>query len=178
MLMSSLSGFAQKQEKSDQIEIDFAKALFVERFCKFIEWPNQQSNEFVIAYIGTHDSFYAQLKKVFKNNSVKDRPIKLVLISDLDTINKFNVNLLILGDDPFINLNEVNRYSKSKSILTISHKDGYCMKGVIINFFIENDRLRFEINDKNLKQAGLTASYHLLRLAKIINPTTSQKNEN
>ena len=61
-------------------------------------------------------------------------------------------------------------FSKDKPILTIGDYDKYAENGVLINFYIEDNKIRFEINETALSLSGLHSSYLLLNLAKIVNP--------
>jgi len=44
--------------------------------------------------------------------------------------------------------------------------NGYAEQGIHINFFVDIERMRFQINHKAVQAAGLEMSYHLLKLAK------------
>jgi hypothetical protein len=54
---------------------------------------------------------------------------------------------------------------RTESILTIADTEGSLEKGGIINFVIEKNKIRFEINTAAAKRAGLTIRSKLLRLA-------------
>jgi len=41
--------------------------------------------------------------------------------------------------------------------------------GVHINFYIEDEKLKFEINDKTINSAGFKVSYLLLQNTRLIN---------
>jgi hypothetical protein len=51
--------------------------------------------------------------------------------------------------------------------LTISEIEGFTQSGGIINFYIEESKIRFEINVGAAEKAGLKISSKLLKLAKI-----------
>jgi len=52
--------------------------------------------------------------------------------------------------------------------LTIGDTKGFAQQGVIINFYIKDEKVRFEINVDAAKRANLKISAKLLRLAKIV----------
>jgi hypothetical protein len=52
-------------------------------------------------------------------------------------------------------------------ILTIGDAPGFAKRGGIINFTLEENRVRFEVNVEAAKNAVLTISSRLLALAKI-----------
>jgi hypothetical protein len=53
-------------------------------------------------------------------------------------------------------------------ILTIGDTEGFGEKGVMINFIIRDNKVRFEINPEAARRAGLTISSKLLSLATIV----------
>jgi len=54
---------------------------------------------------------------------------------------------------------------KGSPILTIGESDGFLESGGIINFLMEDEKVRFEINNTAAKQARLKIRSKLLRLA-------------
>jgi hypothetical protein len=65
-------------------------------------------------------------------------------------------------------LQEVLEAVKDKGILTVGDTDGFARKGVIINFYIEDKKIRFEINLDAARRAQLSISSQLLKLARVI----------
>jgi hypothetical protein len=56
----------------------------------------------------------------------------------------------------------------NKPILTISDTPGFCERGIMINFFMQGDMVKFEMNPVKLESAGLKASSQLQKLARIV----------
>jgi hypothetical protein len=67
-------------------------------------------------------------------------------------------------------LSEILSNTRDKPILTVSDTNGFAAKGVLINFFLAGDKIKFEINEKAVHESGLVMSYRLLNLARIVNP--------
>ncbi len=63
-------------------------------------------------------------------------------------------------------LGEILSGLRGESILTVGESDAFLDKGGIINFVLEQGKVRFEINDRAAEEAGLKISSKLLRLAK------------
>jgi len=53
-------------------------------------------------------------------------------------------------------------------VLTVGDTKGFAELGGIINFVLDNDRVRFEVNRKAAEQAGLKISSKLLIVAKLV----------
>jgi hypothetical protein len=54
------------------------------------------------------------------------------------------------------------------NVLTVSDERGFAQQGVGINFYTEEDKVRFEINQDAVNRSGLRISSKLLSLAKIV----------
>jgi hypothetical protein len=57
---------------------------------------------------------------------------------------------------------------KTQAVLTVSDIEGFTAYGGIIQFKLVDNKVRFNINTDNARQAGLTISSKLLSLATII----------
>ncbi len=68
-------------------------------------------------------------------------------------------------------LTEILQRLEGAPVLTIGDTDTYARRGVMINFFIEGNKIRFKINLNQAKRAGLNISSRLLKLAVILEDT-------
>ncbi len=64
---------------------------------------------------------------------------------------------------------------KGSAVLTMGDSEGYAGQGVMVNFYIEQNKVRFEINKDAVGRAGLKVSSHLLKLARIISEEGGRK---
>ncbi|KPA09965.1 transmembrane protein [Candidatus Magnetomorum sp. HK-1] len=145
------------------------KAGFIAKFVQFTTWPaelSNQSDEFLITVIGK-GSIHGVFEKLFKNKKFKDSPIKVKHISKVDDIN--NPNILFITRDMSSELNNIFEKIRNKSIMTVSDTDGFCKKGVLINFYItDKGTLHFELNSTVIKQTPLKINLLLLEIARVI----------
>ncbi len=147
------------------VEINELKSAYIEKFTRFIEWPdNQLDDEFTIGYI-LNDEFADNLIDFFSSNQIKNKKVAFKQIKSLgDTI---GCDIIYLPECKCNLADNVIRKCRSNQILLISHSDFY-NHDVHLNFFIENNRLKFESNPKAFRESGLKVSYHLLRLSRIV----------
>jgi hypothetical protein len=148
------------------------KAVALEKLSLFITWPanafkNSSTQEFVIGIYG-QTAFKDILETVYKDKKIKDRKVKIIAISTLQEFK--DCHLLYIPNINLSNLNKVLNYVEGKPILTISDSEGFAEAGCFINFYEYENKLRFEINQKRMKEAGFTIDYRLLKVSKIINP--------
>jgi hypothetical protein len=146
------------------------KTGYIEKFTHFIEWPeiqNDNDSTFKIAVIG-ENKFGHALEEIFNKVRVKNMTAKVTNISSVDEIKNCMI-LVISGSINMNKLEEILHYTTGKQILTISENKGYGKKGVIINMFVADNYIRYEINRKTLELSGLKISSLLLNSAIIIN---------
>jgi len=146
------------------------ESLMLGKFTKFIEWPNHnEENElekpFKLCVFG-NNPINNYLRKYLEYQLLKSRKVKIKIINTVSEIT--DCNLLFIGKVSDSLLDSIIAYTKDKPILTIADTEGYASKGVIINMFLKNGRIRFEVNIKAKEKSGLYISSMLLNLAKII----------
>jgi hypothetical protein len=148
------------------------KAVALEKISLFINWPantlkNDPSKEFVIGVYGVNP-FSKILEDVYKDKKIKDRKVKIVTILNIQSFTE--CHLLFIPKIKNSELNKILNYIKEKPILTISDSEGFAEAGCFINFYEYENKLRFEINQRGMEEAGFTIDYRLLRVSKVLNP--------
>ena len=173
-LLIMLSAFQNivSQEITNNVKI-----AFLEKFTRFINWPDESSladssNIFLITIIGT-DSITKEIYNFYKTRKIKGRNVKINYISNISEITE--CHLLFIANSEKESLEQIIDYTKERPILTISDTDGFAEKGVLINLFSLKNQLRFQINETAVKTSGLYVNFRLLNLAKIVNPVREGK---
>lgn len=147
------------------------KAGFIERFTRFIEWPSDSlqadtTKPFIILVLGKNP-FGDGLEKFLSKTRIKDRKVVIRYASKLDTDKYYH--MIFICDNMSREVNFILNYTHDKPLITIGETEGFGSKGVLINFFLENNKIRFEINQAAFRKTGLKISHMLLNSAKVIN---------
>lgn len=142
------------------------KAAFLFNFAKFVEWPPQafanQDSPMVIGVLG-ENVFGDSLERAVRNKAINNHSLQFRVYHSLDEIT--NCHVL------FISSSEEARYGKildalnGLNVLTVSESDHFIDSGGMINFVLEDKRIRFQINNQAAQKAGLKISSKLLSLA-------------
>jgi hypothetical protein len=74
----------------------------------------------------------------------------------------------IVGPDFREGLESLAERLTSQGVLTVSDTEGFGAAGVLVNFVLQGDRVRFEVNLEAARRAGLRFSSKLLRLAIVL----------
>jgi hypothetical protein len=153
------------QGKAQVTEFEL-KAVYIEHFSRFIEWPSADHQEvFIVKVIGNSELRH-HLEKIYKNRTIKNKKVVVQYIEDPADID--NCHILFISKDKRRLVDEILQHTRDKSILTIGDTPGYAHNGVIINFLQENNKISFEFNISAVKMTGLDVSFRLLETAKLI----------
>ena len=147
------------------------KAVFLEHFTRFVEWPESTdtadpSTPFRVAVIG-ENPFGSILDDIYLEQRIKNRQVKIHYISSPEEI--ADCHILFISRSSKEILPEILSRTRHEPILTVSDTEGFAEDGVLINFYLTGDKIKFEINEKAVHASGLVMSYRLLSLARIVN---------
>jgi len=166
MLLSSVSYAADFDIREYSL-----KAVFLERFTRFIDWPAEglpenQIGPFVISIIG-NPQLADLLRDIYQTQKIQGKKVIVQNLENIDDVK--NAHLLFISRTSGKKLKEILKQATKSPVLTVSDSDGYAEQGVMINFFMsKNQKIRFEINELAIKESELYISYKLLSVAKIV----------
>jgi hypothetical protein len=165
-----LAGMTIPRDASGQSRENLLKAGYIEKFTHFIEWPDatgirDSTGVFSITVIG-EDKYGGAIEKLFSKVKVKNRRVRVSHISSVDESDECMI--LVVPESAKTRLDEILNHTAGKPVLTIGDTRGFGKKGVIINMFIDQNRIRYEINKTALDKSGLQISSFLLASAVIV----------
>ncbi|MDY6800671.1 MAG: YfiR family protein [Bacteroidota bacterium] len=161
----SIQGFSQAS-------IYVLKAVYLEKFSRFITWPQESlidnpDEPFIIAVIG-ETPLTENLKQIYEIQEIKN---KRVIIKKIKHFNEIQgSHILFIAESEKKNIDQIIAITSQQPILTIGETKGFAEKGVLINFFEKDNKLRFEINETAVLKSPLQMSYYLLNSARIVEP--------
>ena len=160
------------------------KAAFLYNFVKFTDWPGEAAADSVasgivdnnkpieIGIIGKNPfgkSFEPLKEKLAKGRQVVVKPFKGLKKSEksheqIEAIRKCHI--LFICSSQKDQLKGITEMVKDHPVLTVADMSGFLESGGMINFIMEDKKVRFEINNAAAKRAKLRLSSKILRLAK------------
>jgi hypothetical protein len=159
--------------EDQQLSEEMVKAVFLERFTRFVTWPKPSGMEdgsqpFVLGVIG-EDPFGGLLEEVYREGQVLIRGKKVDLRKLKLPQEAALCHMVFIGKTDRETLARLLAVLRAKPVLTVSDHESYGQLGVHINFFMEGDkRVRFEINERRARTSSLHISYQLLQVARIV----------
>jgi hypothetical protein len=163
ILAGSSSFYAPSQSDSKEYLL---KAAFLYRFIDYVDWGNNEAQNFNIAVLGESD-IMNPLNEISKEKKVRGKSIYVTKYQNVDDIGSCQV--LFISRNYNGDIGSVISKIDNKPILIVTEQKNACEEGAHINFLISEDKLKFEINIKAASKANLKISSELLQHAVIIN---------
>ena len=151
------------------------KATYLWKFAPFVEWPKtvfrSPDSPFVICVVG-NNPFGQVLDEAVAGQRISSRPIEIKRISAVSR----NSGCEILFDtgSPEQSIAAALAAVRGSPVLTVTDSEDNGGPKGIINFVIEDNHVRFEINDAAAAENGLVISSKLLGLAVVVTPRTER----
>ncbi|MHC4292854.1 MAG: YfiR family protein [Planctomycetota bacterium] len=169
---------------SAQVQASKVKAAFIYNFIKFVDWPQEKAADvnkpLTVGVLGV-SPFGNAFDKV-KDSQIKGRKVTIKYFEGFGHIKgdqqakneEIHKKIKELGqcDVLFLSSSEAESFKlitqtlEPYHILTVSDAKGFLEAGGIINFIMEEKKVRFEINMASAKRSKLEIRSKLLRLAK------------
>src|SRR3981081_681264 len=167
MLLSlGLDAHAQDSAASSEYLI---KAGFIYNFANLVQWPSnsfaQPTSPIVIGILG-EDPFGTILDRVLEGKKVNGRAFLVKRLKSVPDLKECHI--VFVSSSEMTRLAEAIHSVKGMPILTIGEIPGFAKRGGIINLFLEDSKVHFEVNIEAAKQAELNISSRLLALATIL----------
>jgi hypothetical protein len=155
-----------QERKPGEYEV---KAVFIYNLAKFIEWPHGslENSSTMILYVIGDDPFGTDLDAI-REKLIKGKRVVVKQIDSPDALK--NAGILFISSSEKERLQYILKGISGLPILTVGDTKSFAQRGVMVNFYIENSKIRFEINMEAANLAGLKFSSNLLRMGTIIEP--------
>lgn len=144
------------------------KGAFIFQFSQFVDWPAyafpDPSTPFVIGIVG-EDPFGSFLDELVENETVEGHPIELRRYENLSEVGPSHILFISKGSAHY--MKQTLEKIQGTYTLTVSDISGFAKEGGMIRFYINNNKIKFQVNVEVAKSAGLVMSSKLLRLADI-----------
>ena len=144
------------------------KAVYLFNFSKFTRWPTSafSSSQAPIRICVLGKNPFDDFGVLVKNKIVKGRKVTVAQLHDFRKANRCHI--LFVSKSEQGDQAAILAYTQQYPILTVSDIKNFVVRGGMIQFYIRGRKVRFMVDPDTLKEAGLSASANLLRVAKIV----------
>jgi hypothetical protein len=143
---------------------DDIKATFLFNFTKYIDWPNAgRLDEFRVCLVA-EPAFASALDRIIIGETAQGHPLSRLSPASPDAAR--GCQMLFLGRLEDERLERWITAVRGAPVLVVGETRAAWDHGVHVNFVVEDNRVRFDVNADAASAAGLTVSSKLLRVAR------------
>jgi hypothetical protein len=152
------------------------KSVFLERFTRFIDWPdssrvNDPAAPFVIGVIGGNP-FGRILDQDYGGHRIKGKEVEVRYFHSLGQVDK--CDLLFVAGSEKSRLAAIRERLEDSGVLIVGDVERFVHAGAHIAFYEEGGRVRFAINIDSAREAGFEIASLLLDYARVVGGTEGQ----
>ncbi|MBZ5695847.1 MAG: YfiR family protein [Acidobacteriia bacterium] len=152
-----------QQPKPSEYQV---KAAYIYNFGRFVTWPAnataEQDGSFAICVLGK-DPFGPVLDSTLAGESLDGKPVAIRRLQKPQDAP--GCRILFINSTEENHLHEILTALDDEAILTVSDMPDFSRRGGMIQFVLDGERVRFEVNLARAENAKLTLSSELLKVA-------------
>lgn len=142
------------------------KAAFIYRIASFVEWPRRLPADAPLRLCVLGGNPFGPALDYLRGRKVDGHTFETRLVSSSDNLNECHLLFVSPAGERY--LDRLVALSREAGILTLSDTDGFAQRGVMLNFYVDRDSVRFEVNLGAARAGGVRISSKLLSLARIV----------
>jgi len=170
MLLAAHSPRLNRAVYADEPPTEYqVKAAYLFNFLKFVEWPDDPAADphakWVIGFIGG-TPISEELARLVEGKNVLGRELQVKKFEAADNLRACNI--LFIGETEKKHIPVILGELRGSSVLTVADIDDFIGSGGMVQFVVENARVRVAIDVGATGRARLKVSSKLLALARSV----------
>ena len=145
------------------------QAGFITKFPLFVYWPQEAwvpgEGPLAIGVIGD-SPVLADLQQLARYTEIDGSALEIRHLEEPGDAAGCQIIFIAAGEDR--RLEAILEAVRGQPVLTVADSPGFAGRGVHINFYVENERIRFELNQQACEEAGLGLSFRLRNVARLV----------
>jgi hypothetical protein len=142
------------------------KAAFVFKFAGFVDWPAEvlpPDGPIRIGVMG-EETIVQEIREAASSRTVEGRRVLAKQVVPGDTLE--GVHILFMRDAAFRGMADEVAELKPEAMLIVTETPGALERGSIVNFAVDDGRVRFDLSLEAADQRGLRLSSRLITVAR------------
>jgi hypothetical protein len=141
------------------------KAAFLFNFTRFVEWPRGAPDVPFCIGVAGQDPFHGALEQAVTGRSAAGRAI---VVRRLRTGDEAACEMLFIAGTDLYKARTMLVRLRGSPVLTVGEAPGFCRAGGIIEFSVQDRRVRLSVNLDAAQRAHLQISSKLLGVASVV----------
>jgi hypothetical protein len=143
------------------------KAAYLLNFARFVEWPDsafeKDASEIRVGVLGP-GPLDRPLKLAMEERLIRGRPIRVIWLDGPEAAISCHI---VYVPQVAVHPEGIMAATAGRPILTVGESDSFAARGGVIQLYVEDEVVRFEINRAAAERNGLKVSSRLLSLARL-----------
>jgi len=154
---------AMAQQPSLEYDV---RAAFILNFVRYVEWPPAHRQPPLRICVLGENPFGDRLTAVVAGEQWQGAAIEVQVVPDLGR--GAECHLMYVPGSATSRFTSGAALLAGRAVLTVGEHEHFLDQGGIMRLFLENNRVRFSVNQQSADRAGLQMSSRLLRLARAV----------
>jgi hypothetical protein len=142
------------------------KAAFIHNIAKFVEWPAAATGAGKLRLCILGDDPFGGNIDTLRGKQIGQMVWEVAPINASADMKSCHV--LFIAASGHDDIGQIRKRINGSAVMTVGDTRGYAEQGVMVNFYLEENKVRFEINRAAAARAGLRVDSKLLRLGRIV----------
>ena len=142
------------------------KAAFIHNIAKFVEWPAAPHTSGILKLCVLGQNPFGNALDALRDKQIGGLNWEIAPANSRTNLKECGVLFIAASENG--NLRQILDGIKGSTVLTLGDTDGYAEQGVMVNFYLDDNKVRFEINLEPASRAGLKISSKLIRVGKMV----------
>ena len=150
------------------------KAAYLLNFARFVEWPDSafesETSDIIVGFVGPGEPD-RKIELGMEARSIRGRPIRVIWLDGIDAVPSCHI---VFVPRTAVHPEAILAAAAGRPILTVGESDSFAARGGVIQLYLEDQVVRFEINRMAAERNGLKISSRLLSLARLTPAATER----
>ncbi|HET9098899.1 MAG TPA: YfiR family protein [Acidobacteriaceae bacterium] len=142
---------------------DDIEAAYLYNFAKFVTWPPREKSDVLNVCILGKDPFGNTLDQIVAGETIDNGHLAVLRLANEQSVQ--DCAILFIGESESSHLERDLAAVAQLPILTVSDIPGFMESGGTIQFVLQENRVRFEVNLNAARKCGIGLSSQLLKVA-------------
>lgn len=142
------------------------KTAFIHNIARFVEWPAAPRTPGILKLCVLGQNPFGNALDALRGKQIEGLNWEVVSANSKTDLRECGALFIAASESG--NLRQILDDIKDSSVLTLGDTDSYAEQGVMVNFYLADNKVRFKINLESASRAGLKVSSKLIQVGTMV----------
>lgn len=144
---------------------ELIRASIIGKIGHFITWPAINAEQFNLC-VSRKAPLLPAIQSYFASETLASKSVNLMLFDRIDNLK--DCQIVYIHPELEFQFTAILSQIQNLPVLIIDEKRNAVEEGAHVDFYIDDNKMHIEINRTALTRSNLTASYHLLKVVRLV----------